>query len=88
MAGSIYLFKITGMLTPENMKLKRNILWDIIELDWKEVNITLNGNKINLQTSVAVRFEDKFKIRCIAKRESLLFHIMLKQGMTLAYFGI
>ena len=34
----IYL-KITGKLIPENIKLKRNILWEIIEIDWKEVNI-------------------------------------------------
>ena len=33
MTGSIHLFKITGMLTPENVKLKRNILWDIMKLD-------------------------------------------------------
>ena len=46
--GSIHLFKITGKLIPEHVKLKRNILWDVIELHWKEVNMTLNGNKINL----------------------------------------
>ena len=50
MAGSIYPFKITGMFTPEKVKLKTNILWDIIELHWMEVNVTLNGNKINLPT--------------------------------------
>ena len=48
MAGSIHLFKNIGTLTPENVKLKRNIIWDVIELDWKEVNMTLNGNRINL----------------------------------------
>ena len=81
MAGIIHQFKITIMLTPENVKLKRNILWDILELDWKEVNMTLNGNKINLPTSVTINFKDKLKIRCIVKREPFLFHIMLKQGM-------
>ena len=81
-AGSICLFKITGTLTPENVKLKVYMLWDIIELDWKKVNMTLNGNKINLPTSVTIRFKDKLKIRCIVKRESFLFHIMLKQSMT------
>ena len=35
-AGSIHLFKITGKPTPEHVKLKRNILWDVIELDWKK----------------------------------------------------
>ena len=81
-AGSIYLFKITGKLTPEHIKLKGNILWDIIELDWKEVNMTLNGNKINLPASVIILLRDKFKIRCIVKWETLLFHVMLNQGMT------
>ena len=61
------LFKITGKLTPENVKLKRNIFWDVIELDWKEVNMTLNGNKMNLPASVTIWLRDKFKIRCIVK---------------------
>ena len=81
-AGSIHLFKITGKLIPEHVKLKRNILRDIIELDWKEVNMTLNGNKINLPASVIIPLRDKFKIRYIVKWELLPFHIMLKQGMT------
>ena len=87
MAGSIHLFKITGMLTPENVKWKRNILWDVIELDWKEINVTLNGNKINLPASVTIKLREKFKIRDYVKREPMLFHIMSKQGM-MVYFGI
>ena len=59
-----------------------NIVWDVIELDWKEVNVTLNGSRSNLPKSVTIKFTDKFKIRCIVKRECLLFHIMLKQGLT------
>ena len=31
-AGSIHLFKITGMLKPEIVKLKQNYIWDIIEI--------------------------------------------------------
>ena len=45
-AGSIHLFKIAGTLTSDNVKLKRSRIWDIMEIDWKEVNVTLNGNKI------------------------------------------
>ena len=30
---SIHLFKITGRLTPEQIILKRKILWNIIEID-------------------------------------------------------
>ena len=42
----------------------------------------LNGNKINLSNTVKIKFQDKFAIRCIVKREPLLFHIMLKKGFT------
>ena len=45
--------------------------------------MTLNGNNINLPKSVTIKFTDKFKINYIVKTESLLFHIMLKQGLTL-----
>ena len=87
-AGSIHSFKITGKLTPEHIKLKRNILWDIIELGWKDINMTLNGSKINLPASVIILLRDK--IRCTVKWEPLLFHNILKQGMTLynLTFGI
>ena len=44
--------------------------------------MNLNGNTINLPASVIIPLSDKFKIRCIIKLEPLLFHIMLKQGMT------
>ena len=40
MAGSIHVFKITGTLTSENVKLKRNKSWDKMEIDWKEVIVT------------------------------------------------
>ena len=74
----MHLFKIMGMLTPENVKLKWNLIGDVIELDWKEVNMTLNGNNINLPKSVTIKFRDKIKIRHVVKREPLLFHIMSK----------
>ena len=72
-AESIHLFKITGTLAPENVKLECNLIWDVMELDWKEVSMTLIGNKINLPKSLTIRFRDKFKMRCIVKREPCFF---------------
>ena len=66
-AGSIHLFTIMGKLIPEHVTLKRNILQDIIEIDWKEVSMALNVNKINLPSSVIIPLRDKFKIGCITK---------------------
>ena len=42
----------------------------------------LNGNTIKLPTSVVIPEKDKFEIKIIIKREPLLFHVMLEQGMT------
>ena len=62
-AGSIHLFKISGMLKAENIKLNRNYLWDILGIDWKEVTVTFNDNKIDLPKVVIIKLQDNFKIR-------------------------
>ena len=62
-AGSIHLFKISDALKAENIKLNKNYLWDTEEIVWKEVTVTLNGNKIDLPRVVVIKLQDKFKIR-------------------------
>ena len=57
-------------------------MWDVLEIDWRPVAITLNGNTTNLPSSVIIPFRDKFKIRRIIKSKPLLLHLMLKQGQT------
>ena len=32
-AGSIYLFRIRGRLNPENVKIKKNWIWNVLEID-------------------------------------------------------
>ena len=48
-ADSIHLFKVTGTFIPENIKLKKNYIWDTLEIDWKEVTMTFNESKVNFQ---------------------------------------
>ena len=59
--GSIHLFTITGTLKPENIKLNRNYIWDALKIDWKEVSVTFNDNKINLPRVVTIKLQDKIK---------------------------
>ena len=70
------------MLEPENIKLNENYIWDTLEIYWKEVSVTVSDNKINLPRVVTIKLQDKIKIRCLMKKEPLLFHLMLKQGIT------
>ena len=81
-SGSIHLFDLTGSINKENITLHKNTLWDVMEIDWRPVTITLSGNVINLPGSVIIPFRDKFKIRWIIKGKPLLLHLMLKQGQT------
>ena len=79
-AGSIHLFHIKGRLNPENVKLKKNWIWDVLEIDWSDISITLNDNEINLPRSVIIPFKERYRARKLLRKHLLLFYIMLKQG--------
>ena len=80
--GNIHLFKITGTLKAESIKLNKNYIWDTLEIDGKEVTVTFNENRISLLRVVTIKLQDKIKVRHLMKRGHLLFHLMLKQGIT------
>ena len=61
-AGSIHLFKITGTLKAKNIKLNKNYLWDTLEIHWKEVTETFNGNKIDLPRVVIIKIQGSEKM--------------------------
>ena len=81
-SDSTHLYKLTGNVNKENITLHKDMLWDVLEIDWRLVTITLSGNVNNLPDSVIIPCRDKFKIRQIIKNKPLLLHLMLKQGQT------
>ena len=81
-SGSIHLFKVMGSLQTEDVSLHRNKVWDILEINWRNITVTVNGNIINLPGSVIIPFRDKFKVRQMIRSRPLLLHLMLKQGQT------
>ena len=80
MAGSIHLFKISGKLTIDKVKLNKHYIWDILEIDWSKVKVTFNGRVINLPKLITVKLWDKFKVRHMMGSQPILFLLMLKQG--------
>ena len=81
-AGSIHLFRIRGRLNPKNVKLKKNWIWDVLQIDWSDVSITLNDNEIDLPSSVIIPFKERYRARWLLRKHPLLFYVMLKQGKT------
>ena len=41
-----------------------------------------NGDKIDLPRVDIIKLQDKIKMRSLMNKEPLLFHLMLKQGIT------
>ena len=62
-AGSIHLFRIRGRLNPKNLKLKKNWIWDVLEIDWSNVSITWNNNKIDYPSLVIIPFKERYIAR-------------------------
>ena len=66
-AGSIHLFNITGTLKAKNIKLNKNYIWDTLEIDWKEVIVTLMKMKsicqelsqLNSRTNQSETFDEQ-----------------------------
>ena len=79
-AGSIHLIQIYRQLTLDQVTLERKYLWDVIKIDWGEVFVTLNGAIIQLPKSVKIPLREKYQLRYLMRKRSLLLHVMLRQG--------
>ena len=54
-SGSLHLFRIEGMLKPEDIKLNRHYSWDTFEIDWNGINLLFNGNEIDLPKIIMIK---------------------------------
>ena len=50
------------------MKLKKNWIWDVLEIDWSNINITLNDNDIDLPSSVIIPFKERYRARRLLRK--------------------
>ena len=66
---SLHLFKITGTLTSEDIKLNKNYLWDTFEINWDKIKLSFNNNEMKLPELVLIKIQDKIRIRRMMSRE-------------------
>ena len=82
LAGSVHLFKLHSILTTENLVLKKNWVWDVLEIDWTDVYLLQDHKEINLPVTVVIPIYYRFKLRQLlrnSKKDTLHLYIMLKQ---------
>ena len=68
LAGSLHLFKLHGMLTKENLVLKKNWIWDVLEIDWTHVYLLQDHKEINLPVTVVIPIYYKYKLRQLLRK--------------------
>ena len=73
MVGSIHLFKISGKLMIDKVKLNKHYMWDILEIDWSEGKVIFNGRIISLPKLITIKSWDKFKVRHMIGSQPILF---------------
>ena len=80
LARNEHLFKLTGELSLDNVTLKKNWIWDILEVSWNNVCITLSDKEINLPVTLIIPLAYELNVRKLFnERSSLHVYIMLKQ---------
>ena len=79
-ARNTHLFKLTGELSLENITLRKNRIWDVLEIRWDDICIILSEKEIHLPTTLIIQLIHKLKVRKLfGKRDLLHMYIMLKQ---------
>ena len=63
LAKNVHLFKLTSDLLLDNITLKKNWIWDVLEVNWNDVHITLNDKEVNLPVSLIILLAHKIKTR-------------------------
>ena len=79
-ARNTHLFKLTGELSLENVTLRKNWIWDVLEIRWDDIRIILNEKEVHLPTMLIISLIHKLKVgKLFGKRDLLHMYIMLKQ---------
>ena len=64
----------------ENIILKKNWIWDVLEIKWEDIRIVLNDKEVHLPAMLIIPFIHKLKVRKLfGNRDLLHVYIMLKQ---------
>ena len=80
LARNTHLFNLTGELSLDDVTLRKNWIWDVLEIRWDDICIILNDKEVHLPTMLIKPFIHKLKVRKLfGVKDLLLIYIMLKQ---------
>ena len=74
-ARNTHLFKLIGELSSDNVALKKNWIWDMLEIRWVDTRVMLNNKEVHLPTTLLVSLIHKLKVRKLFGKEKFNVHI-------------
>ena len=79
LSGHIHMYKMENKLTPGQLTLQRNCLWDTVTIDWENVQILKHDEPVAMPVTVTVPLSHKIKTRNILNTEYEI-QVTLKKG--------
>ena len=83
-ARNTHLFKLIGELSSDNVTLKKNWIWDVLEIRWVDTHIMLNSKEIYLPTTLLVLLIHKLKVRKLLGKRVLCRALCLSELFSLS----
>ena len=76
----MHMYKLENYITPEQMSYPKLFLWDTIHFEWHSMHLHMNGQPVNLPSSVTMPLKDKIRARQMLAKKDLDLQFMIKQG--------
>ena len=54
----------------------------MLEINWNGINLSFNGNKIDVPKIITIKMQDKIRVRRMINKEKQNLHMMIKQRIT------
>ena len=80
LSGYMHMYKLENAITPEQMSYHKSFLWDTIYFEWHSTCLHINGQMVNLPSSITIPLKDKIRAKKMLAKEDLDLQFMTKQG--------
>jgi hypothetical protein len=79
--GPLHLFTTINPLIPAQVSLRKQLIWDVLQIDWGITTVNAGYDKISMPAQVAIPLLDKYRLRYNLVAKEIQVHLMIKQGV-------
>ena len=71
LSGHKHMYKLENAITPEQMSYDKSFLWDTVHFEWNSMHLHMNGQPVNLPSSITIPLKDKIRAWQVLAKEDL-----------------